>query len=449
MRNPTVNNRGWMSGDVFRLVLNLYQGAFGKMLNMQLPSNPTLTILADGKTEMNMDLRWGSQHDSIKLLGDLSVVAPNKLKASARAVNSAALKVTLPSLQRTRQMRMTYFDGELMVLRDDRDVVDVFWRRHAGRVPEVRSSEREDSQPTTSQAEPSPREMQLGEQVDNLLTKVEVLKGALETQREQSAEDRAQSEQLRAQIARLEKEAESAAVTAQAHVMKLDVMDSLTLKLSEETGSQQQKSSEKGQTQAKLQTEFANLQAQTADIEERLGKLATHEDSLRSQIPELEQQLWTGPRDSWSGFRAAIKQARSELAEVLKQSRLAKRTAATLKRQIARKQGELRKSTGETDAEAAARKRLEEQLEEREREITNEKARLAEAVGEREALSTELGEVRSKLAVLEASEAQGQERALAVEAELEEIINQAKEAQKLGKSLKDGKDKPKSRGWFR
>jgi len=50
--------------------------------------------------------------------------------------------------------------------------------------------------------------------------------------------------------------------------------------------------------------------------------------------------------------------------------------------------------------------------------------------------------------VLEAHEVAGRERATGVETELDDIIAQAKEAKKLGKSLQKGGDKPRRR-WFR
>jgi hypothetical protein len=450
MRNPNVNDRGWMSGDVFRLVLNIYQGSIGKMLNMELPTNPKLLITADGKTEMNMDLRWGSRSDTVTLRGHLTALAPNKLSDMPRAITSAALKVTLPALQAARRVRVTYFDGELLILRDDRDFIDIFWRTHQeGSSASVGSAKtRHEDSSDEDRQQPSVHEVVLGEQVGELHAKVEVLKKSLEAQRLQAEQARTESQGLRAEIARLEKDAESATVNAQSHIMKLDVMDSLTNKLSEETGAQQHKSSEKGQKQAGLQTELASLQAQAVDTVEKLRKLVIHEESLRDQIQVLEQQLRTGPRDSWQGYRAAIARAKSELTEVKDQFSAAQKTSRTLKRHIAKTEGELRKCTGETDDEAALRKQLEDQLEMHEREIVGERALLSEAVVEREALSAELGEVRSKLAELEASEAEGREQAVAVEAELEDIILQAKEAQKFGKSMKEGKDRSQRR-WFR
>eukprot|EP00435_Cladocopium_sp_Y103_P055354 s194_g18.t1 len=185
--------KGLMSGDIPRMLLNLYAGdigrtelscfqswqvmVVGKMLSMELVTEPKLLIAPDGRTDTQTRLRWGRQEDDITLQGSLELIAPNVLREERRfftlmvegcdldvgdvgygglvlcrytsqaalpfliphkenkfgrqkpkLTRSKALKLTWPAMQKPRVMNITYFDGNLLIVRDARGIVDVLRR---------------------------------------------------------------------------------------------------------------------------------------------------------------------------------------------------------------------------------------------------------------------------------------------------------------------------------
>ncbi|CAE6922154.1 ASPH [Symbiodinium natans] len=117
-----------MHGDVPRMLLSLYAGDMGRMLNMEVVAAPVLHITGDGRTSTATKLRWGQQQDEITLQGRLELIGSNLLREMPQTMRSDALKLTLPALQKRREVRITYFDGTLLILRDARGVVDMLWR---------------------------------------------------------------------------------------------------------------------------------------------------------------------------------------------------------------------------------------------------------------------------------------------------------------------------------
>ena len=87
------------------------------------------------------------------------------------------------------------------------------------------------------------------------------------------------------------------------------------------------------------------------------------------------------------------------------------------------------------EAELAARKKLEAQLTEQQRELQEQKESLTEKEAAAQALRGELNAAKQQLDLLEAREAEGKERAAQVEKEIDDVVAQAGEAIKAAKGL--------------
>lgn len=437
MHNPSTSSLGWASGDAFRVILNLYQGTLGKMLNMELSSDPKLSIAKDGKTELTVGLRWGVSHDRVVLRSRLSVLKPNKLQDKPRDVHSAALKMTLPSMQQARALRVTYYDGEIMILRDDKDVLDVFWNADS---LHARPPSKHQPEEAVLKAE-----VALGEQVGNLTDKVHMLKENLEEQQAQAKEDREERARLQVEVARLEKEVELASVDERAHAVKLYVMDKLKRVLDETTDEYDQKRSVEDAATAQLTAETTSLKKQAAQTREQLEQSHEQEASLREQIQLLKEQMRKGTRKEKENYRTALGSANSELSEVRQQLANSKKMASSLRHELERKQQELQKSGKTAQKEAMKREELEAQLAERNQEISEQNQKLSEAAAARNAVTEELSDASAQLEDLELKERTSRQQATAVETELARMIEEAKEVQHLGKQLQeplDAHDKP-------
>mmetsp|Transcript_13470 Transcript_13470/g.41716 ORF Transcript_13470/g.41716 Transcript_13470/m.41716 type:complete len:434 (-) Transcript_13470:80-1381(-) len=422
------------------MLLELYAGGLGRSLDMQVVSTPLLRIGGDGQTLTRTRLRWGNRHDLVILRGELALVGPTRLREVPRSVHSSALGLRLPALQSARDVRMTYYDGELLILRDDRGIVDLLWRQPGGQASRAEEGEAPAAeQPAAEAAEagegpggPSPGEdAEERGRASQVAGEVERLKDMLEELRSRAAKEHLERGRLTQEVSHLEEALATACTNSQAGAMKLDVMERLLREASEATERQQQRSREKLCAQAELGEEVARLQGQVAGLEQTIGRCRAGEASLRAQIETLERELQVGPRNSWPACRAALSQARAELKTVQREFREAKKAVATLQRDVGQKSQQLQRRSLEAQAEGAASAKLEEELQERRRELGKQKELLSKAVATEEALRGELGSMRAELADLEAREAEGQELAAAVEQEMK-----VAEAQRAAKRLK-------------
>lgn len=441
LRGPKDNAvRGWTSGDLSRVLLELYAGDFGRMLSMELVSTPMLKIAADGQTETRTQLRWGAQRDEVRLQGKLSLVAPNLLRQAPQAVQSSALKLAVPFAQTPRDLRVTYHDGELLILRDQRGVVDVLWRTQQD--SSSSRSQRFDGAAWAPKAEafaaaPTPQvPAEAPTQAERLLSEVEVLKSTLEAQRLRATEDRTERQRLITEVARLEKALETASVDSRVDSVKLSALAKLQGSASEAVASRQQKSEEKALAQRQLEEEVNTLRVDAAGLEERVGRLHAREISLRGQVTVLESELHAGNRDTRPAYRAAVAKAKAELNQVHNELRTAQREVAALQRDLGQKTTQLRRKIEEAEAEVAAHRQLEAQLESQKRDFFQQRAQLSEAVANEQVLRAQLERMHTDLASLEQREAKGRELAESVEKEIKQIVVQANEAQQLAKSIR-------------
>eukprot|EP00930_Biecheleria_cincta_P082802 TRINITY_DN72451_c0_g1_i1.p1 TRINITY_DN72451_c0_g1~~TRINITY_DN72451_c0_g1_i1.p1 ORF type:complete len:549 (+),score=103.18 TRINITY_DN72451_c0_g1_i1:46-1647(+) len=428
--SPTeTRSRGAISGDLPRMLLNLYTGNIGKMLSMQLVSAPTLRIDKDGRTTTETELRWGSQTDKIIMHSQLQVSGQNLLQEKPKAVYSSALKLTFPAFQRERKSRISYFDDELLILRDARGIVDIL-----SRVEELPSQPPVETVQNDQQPEATNQDGKVGETKD-VLVKVQTITESLEALQVQSQQDKKARGVLSKELERLEKALGAAAVDSHADSVKLSTLDKLsagTLAASEAQGLM---SSQKIQERDTLNTEIAQLQTHRDQLERNLNSYRHQESSLRNQIAVLQTELNTGPRDAWPAYRAAIGKARQELADVKGQLKSSAQDVSKLQRELSLKGVQLEQLKRSADSELEIRQKLETELEEQKREYHQATKSLSEAAQVEEALRNELASVRQQLAVLEKREIHGKEMASEMQNEIKTLAQQVKTASKAVKAL--------------
>mmetsp|Transcript_41247 Transcript_41247/g.119256 ORF Transcript_41247/g.119256 Transcript_41247/m.119256 type:complete len:599 (+) Transcript_41247:41-1837(+) len=421
---------GWTSGDLPRMLLELYTG-FGRSLDMQLISTPLLRISGDGQTLTRTRLRWGRGQDVVLLRGELATAGPGRLREVPHSVQSSALGLTLPALQSVRDIRVTFYDGELLILRDDRGVIDLLWKQDRVEAPPAAEPPGVASEETMDNAK-----------LSHVVGELERLKDVMEDLRGSAVKDHAEREQLMEEVSGLEVSLETATVNSQAYEMKLDVMKRLLADASEATDGQRHRSEEKLRLQKKLEAEVTSLQHQAADLEQRMGCCRAGEASLHAQISALEEELQVGPRESWPACRAALSTARGELKAVQRELRVARKSVAALARGLGRKSRELGRRAREAQVEFATRGELEEQLHEHHRELDEQKEHLSKVTAVEQALHEQLGDVRAKLSALETREAEGRHLAAAVEREAAELLPRVADARRAARELNTG-EKPR------
>jgi hypothetical protein len=445
---------GWVNGDLPRILLDLYIGNIGRMLSMNLAEPPQLSIARNGQTETKTQLRWGSQQDEILMQVRLEVRGPNVIRETPLAIKSAALKLTLPAVQGPRDLRVTYFDGDLLIVRDSRGIVDALWReqatsksRPAGKsnsfdaasrgLPKVQSGVKLEGKVS---AESSPTA-----QMGNLLSSVEVLRESLEAQQKRIQEEHEARLQLTAEAARLEKQFEAAKLNARADSVKLSAIARIQGKASDDTELQSQKAAQRVHDRDALEAEVQGLRIRATEFQTDISRYQLQESSLRAQILMLEKELITGARDAWPAYRTAVAKARDELQEVQGQLKTANKEVSQLQKELSQRSVELKRKTEAAEIESAVRLKLEEQLAEQQREVRQASESLAQAVETEQALRLELSELREKLLVLEEREVESKRVAAELQEEISTVANQVKAAKEVVKNL--GKQNEKRRFW--
>mmetsp|Transcript_107568 Transcript_107568/g.302837 ORF Transcript_107568/g.302837 Transcript_107568/m.302837 type:complete len:580 (-) Transcript_107568:229-1968(-) len=453
---PKDNRVGWWtSGDLTRMLLGLYQADFGRMLSMELEAAPTLDVAADGSTETRTHLIWGNRRDEISMSGVMTVVRPNVLKDTPRAVRSKVVGLTLPSLQPGRDVRVTYFDGDLLIIRDGRGAADILWRRGATpafRAPECAGlADAEAPGPRTRGNGVPAQTDRIGEigtaadstpdtdggannRIEQLVGEIEGLKHELEIQQNQTVQDHAARHQLIGKIAELERSFEAARVESEADAAKLSAMETLEGAMSQQAETQLQKSRDVDLGRRDLEAEVAGVEARLRAIGDEIFGHEAHEASLLDQIALLEStKARAGTREARAGNRMAIAGARKDLKETRNKINTAKKSMTLARRDLTQKSAQLRTKSGKSEVETSAHQRLEEQLAARRRECAEQQDHFSERVAVVEKSRAELEEARAKLAALEAREVEGLQRAAILKGQLKDIATQMNQAQQATK----------------
>jgi len=426
--------KGLLHGDVPRMLLNLYTGDIGRMLSMDVVASPVLHIAADGRTTTETQLRWGQQQDHITLQGRLELVGHNRLREKPKATRSDALKLTMPAMQRDREMNITYFDGTLLILRDSRGIVDVLWRE------ELELVEEDEDLPLdpTGGAPPTPVD-----QVESLLVNVKTLSNSLEELRNQSSRDKKVRHTLSDEIVRLERELDTVTAAARADSVAVKAIERLGEKVSDIFQAQKEKTNEKTQNYDAMQLEMASLRARAEEMESNISRFRVRESNLKEEMQVLQSDRRAGKRhsDEAAAYRAAMEKAHDELRTVRNELKSATKEVGRLSHQLREKSVELERVQKAMGVEIDARKRTKDQLDDQQRGYEEARQRLARAGEVEAALRQELSNVRSELEDLEVREAKSNEMAADIEEEMNQLVREAK------KTMKDLGEKKKRRFW--
>lgn len=427
--------KGLLHGDVPRMLLNLYTGDIGRMLSMDVVASPVLHIAADGRTTTETQLRWGQQQDHITLQGRLQLVGPNRLREKPKATRSDALKLTMPAMQRDREMNITYFDGSLLILRDSRGIVDVLWREEMELVEED-----EDLPPLDPAGSAPPTPVN---QVESLLVNVKTLSNSLEELRNQSSRDKKVRLTLSDEIVRLEKELDTVTAAARADSVAVKAIERLGEKVSGIFEAQKEKTNEKTQNYDAMQLEMASLRARAEELESNVSRFRVRESNLKEEMQVLQSDRRAGKRhsDEAAAYRAAMEKAHDELRTVRNELKSATKEVGRLSHQLREKSVELDRVQKAMGAEIDARKRTKDQLDDQQRGYEEARQRLARAGEVEAALRQELANVRSELEDLEEREAKSNEMAADIEEEMNQLVREAK------KTMNDLGEKKKRRFW--
>jgi len=430
--------KGLLHGDVPRMLLNLYTGDIGRMLSMDVVASPVLHIAADGRTTTETQLRWGQQQDHITLQGRLQLVGPNRLREKPKATRSDALKLTMPAMQRDREMNITYFDGSLLILRDSRGIVDVLWREEMELVEED-----EDLPPLDPAGSAPPTPVN---QVESLLVNVKTLSNSLEELRNQSSRDKKVRLTLSDEIVRLEKELDTVTAAARADSVAVKAIERLGEKVSGIFEAQKEKTNEKTQNYDAMQLEMASLRARAEELESNVSRFRVRESNLKEEMQVLQSDRRAGKRhsDEAAAYRAAMEKAHDELRTVRNELKSATKEVGRLSHQLREKSVELDRVQKAMGAEIDARKRTKDQLDDQQRGYEEARQRLARAGEVEAALRQELANVRSELEDLEEREAKSNEMAADIEEEMNQLADRVREAKK---TMNDLGEKKKRRFW--
>lgn len=435
--------KGLMSGDIPRMLLNLYAGDIGRMLSMELVTDPKLLIAPDGRTETQTRLRWGQQEDDISLQGSLELIAPNILREKPKLTRSKALKLTWPAMQKPRVMNITYFDGNLLIVRDARGIVDVLRREEPLRkLPQTPgpSMSPPQSGPVVPVVPAVKKAATPSEQVHGLLEEVQSLSSSLEALRNQTTEDQQARQQLAKEIERLEKELDTATSNARADNVILKALEKVNTKVTGLFEAQAEKTQEKARTYEDLQSEMVGLTTRVADLEENITRYRLREGTLLKEIQALQSERAAG-----DAFRTAMQQAKGELKTVRPDLRESLRDVMRLREEARSYSYVVERAQKRAANELKARMKIEEELLDQKQGRSEAQERLSQAAQVEKDLREELANLRSEFETLQQREAKAREIAKGMEAEIDELLKEAKTAQKT--LQQSGLDKKKRGFW--
>jgi len=447
LQGPRENGaRGLISGDLPRMLLNLYSGNIGRMLSMELVDLPTVSISPDGQAETLTQLRWGSQQDTILTHTRLSMIGPNLLRETPQATRSSRLGA-VPTLTPPRDLTVTYHDEDLLILRDSRGIVDALWRNQ-GEAERLAIGTATGEHRSPAEEATSPGSAGLGQgkggKGARLLAELEELRASLEAQKTREQEEGEARAQLSGELKRMEEQLEKAAVAAHADSVKLEAIAKIQEQVFKTSQFQGQRSATKAMDINTLEAEVIGLRVRSAELEGNLNQYKMQESSLKNQIVLLESELITGARDAWPAYRAAAAQAREELTQVRGELKTASKEIDKLNRVVDQKAADLKRKSDAASAETTVRHKLEAQLAEQQREFFEAAQKLEKAKSTEQELRAELEALREKHEQLELREAESQLYAMSFESEINAMAAQVKAAKEVSQTLGS---KEKRRFW--
>lgn len=454
------SSEGLLTPDWPRLLLNMYAGRF---LNMELVTKPEIVISATGEARTRTQLKWGRSKDDVLLLSSLKVVPGGRVLESRRELRSSALSLTLPLPKSERRLRVTYLDGDLMIIRDQYGAVDVLWRQPAPYsdagdsaegeqmvAKDLKELEREAEDAADAVAEQleavevveeekdaavEAERAALSEKVDQLTANIDELKAGVRQRRQQAGADRAERERLLKEVTNLERDLQAASVDVKATNVALDTIGTMNARAQEAMEGPRRSLAQRQARCDALRAEITGRGVQAVALEESVAGLKARETSLLGQIPIVKKDLNEGPRDMWPSYRTALAAAQLELKQVRRSLAQSKRKLTEARRDIGRATAALQQEVARAETFSEAERRIAEQLEAQRREYEEQEANLPSAAAAEERLRARLRAVGDEVEALELREAEGLREAEETEREMARLTEELKQTRKAARTL--------------
>lgn len=461
--------RGWLSGDITHRLISLYSGNLAKVLRMKLGSTPTLKIWRSGEAEARVRLQWGFSRDDVAMQSNIVVTGANRLRASPQAVKSSRLRVKLPLPTQDRSLRITYFDGQLLIIRDSSGVVEILSRpggklrswvapdssiplRANGGIDTLASRTlshpvlSEDDSPEIAHADDASgsvadvdareEENTATAKVSTLTQDIEALRTALEIRRAQAESDREKRRRLEVDVHRKSLSLGEATSETEAEKLAVEIFEVIENRTSDVAMSQRERSEKHMQQFSATEQGISAKEESVATMRSELEALKIREDAIQLHMRELNVEIRGVPRRSRAPYRSALAKARIDLQEVRRSYRDTARALKRAEKQLAQTRVEMRRSHVALEQELAAREHIESQLEGQRRQYVELKSKHADAMKIEQELTEELEALQKEYRELEAREAEAREFAEAMEGEVTRILSEASKVKKLAHGLK-------------
>jgi len=410
-------------------------------IGVERVSSPVLTISAGGQAETTVGIRSGVLTDMLSLKSDISIVEPNFIRESPYIARSKLNKLSGPPYWPVRDIRVTYFDDELLILRDTHGVCDVLWR--VGQSPNPEGQARVSHQQAVGFGVPqfdANAAHDVGDAetptVEQLLEEVTALQESLQARRAGAMDDRSERARIIAELAKKERSLKAAIVESQASKANLQAVEQLKDRSSEMLAQQRGRYEEDDHLLQELETTVFALRSEAEVLQSRMAKAGTHEASLRDQIPVLEAEMRRSGRELRPAYRTAVAKVKEQLKAAGAERSNAKRSRQRLERELKKASARLERQREASAIQASLLTTIEGHLEGQHGESVDQRQHLSEAVAREEGLATEMEALQYQLSELETRQSETRELALKVEFAVDEISRQAKKAREVARTLK-------------
>lgn len=448
--------RGWFLGDVTHRIISLYSGRMAKVLQMKLISTPTLKVWRTGAAETGVELQWGFTRDRLLTASRIEVTSANRLRASQVSVKSSKLKMAVDLPKQERNLRVTYFDGQLLIVRDASGTVDILWRRDgpafrpaaltskarapaasAGQVPaeQVVDGDTPDDGETGTTADAA-AEKPPHFKVMTSLRDIQAVRDALEAKRAQMLEDRVSRRRLEGDMHRAAASLNYATSQSAADEVAVKIFETIENRTSQSASSQRARSEEELQAFSEQEENMAAKEEDVAKLRADLDMLKIREDAVQLHMRELTAEIRAVPRARRQAFRNAISKAKSELQEVRSTDRETTKRLRAAEAELARVRRDVNRGRTRLDDEIATRQHIERQLEGQRQQFTELKVKHIKAVEHEQELSEEVAMLQAELKALEVKEAEARELAESMEEEVAQVMAEANKVRSIARGIR-------------
>lgn len=454
---------GWLSGDLAQRIIRLYGGFLGRVFRMRLASKPVLRIFPTGTAETSVLLQWGFSRDLVSMASKIAVTGANQLRVAQVAVKSTNLRIKFPLPRKEHALRITYFDGGLLIIRDAAGAAEILWRRggaafapvagaavastpgaRAGRgpaevLPPAQGAGRDTAGTAASHDELGGARAESSSAptitVSSSLREIQALRESLEAKRAQAREDLENRKRLEVDLQHVAASLDHANTETAAEEVALKISKTIEARTSESALSQRVRSEEEMRAFSKEEQSMADKQDFVASLRAELEVLGTREDAIRLHIRELKAAVRSSSRASRQAFRGATSKAQQELQEVGRSSRETARKLKAAERELEKMRRDVHRSRAKLEDEMTARQLVERQLEGQRRQFAELKVKHTEAVEHERAFASELATLQAELRAIEEKETEARELAKSMEDEAAQILAEAKEVKRIARGI--------------